>query len=60
MLPTDLPTCVGFGGKDLDVLYCTSAVLRRPPETIKGAALAGGLFAIEAGVKGLPEVPFAG
>jgi L-arabinonolactonase len=59
-LPTDLPTCVGFGGKDLDVLYCTSAVLRRTPEAIKGAALAGGLFAIDAQVKGLPETPFAG
>ncbi|HWJ75523.1 MAG TPA: SMP-30/gluconolactonase/LRE family protein [Kaistia sp.] len=60
MLPTDLPTCVGFGGEDLDVLYCTSAVLKRPPEKINGAALAGGLFAIDVGVKGLPEVPFEG
>jgi L-arabinonolactonase len=59
-LPTDLPTCVGFGGNDLDILYCTSAVLRRPPDAIKGAALAGGLFAIDAQVKGLPEAPFAG
>ncbi|MDQ0473966.1 SMP-30/gluconolactonase/LRE family protein [Labrys wisconsinensis] len=60
LLPTDLPTCVGFGGKDLDVLYCTSAVLRRPAAKIRGAALAGGLFAVDAGVRGLPEAPFAG
>lgn len=60
LLPTDLPTCVGFGGKDLDVLYCTSAVLRRPAGKIRGAALAGGLFAVDAGVRGLPEAPFAG
>ncbi|MCX5494079.1 SMP-30/gluconolactonase/LRE family protein [Kaistia dalseonensis] len=60
LLPTDLPTCVGFGGENLDVLYCTSAVLRRPPEKINGAALAGGLFAIHTGVKGLPEAAFKG
>ena len=31
VLPTDLPTCCEFGGKDLDVLYVTSAVLRVRP-----------------------------
>jgi sugar lactone lactonase YvrE len=59
-LPTDLPTCVGFGGRDLDILYCTSAVLRRPPEKIMGAELAGGLFAIDTGVRGIAEAPFKG
>lgn len=59
-LPTDLPTCVGFGGRDLDILYCTTAVLRRPPETLRDQPQAGGLFAIDAGVRGLPEAAFAG
>jgi L-arabinonolactonase len=60
VLPTDLPTCCGFGGKDLDILYVTSATLRRPQEKLAGQPLAGGLFAIDVGVKGLPEAYFAG
>ncbi|MBA3519338.1 MAG: SMP-30/gluconolactonase/LRE family protein, partial [Rhizobiales bacterium] len=60
-LPTDLPTCCEFGGADLDVLYVTSATLRRTPEQLKGQPLAGGLFAIEGlDAKGLPLVPFRG
>jgi L-arabinonolactonase len=57
-LPTDAPTCCEFGGKDLDVLYVTTATLRRTPEELKNHPLAGGLFAIDVGVKGLPSVPF--
>lgn len=60
-LPIDLPTCCEFGGANLDVLYVTSATLRRAPEQLEGQPLAGGLFAIEGlGVKGLPLVPFRG
>jgi len=45
----------------LDVLYVTSATLRRTPEQLKGQPLAGGLFAIEGlDAKGLPLVPFRG
>ncbi len=59
-LPTDLPTCVMFGGRDLDILYCTSATLGRGEAELAGQTGAGGLFAIEAGVKGLPEAHFRG
>ena len=59
-MPTDLPTCCEFGGADLDMLYVTSATLRRSPEELKDQPLAGGLFALEVGVKGLPLVPFRG
>lgn len=59
-MPTDLPTCCEFGGPDLDVLYVTTATLRRPPEDLRDQPLAGGLFALDVGVKGLPLVPFAG
>jgi L-arabinonolactonase len=61
MLPTDLPTCCEFGGPDLDVLYVTTATLRRGPELLRGQPQAGGLFAVEGlGVRGLPLAPFAG
>jgi L-arabinonolactonase len=59
-LPTDLPTCVMFGGLNLDVLYCTSATLGRSEAELAGQRYAGGLFAIDAGVKGLPEARFSG
>jgi len=59
-LPTDAPTCCEFGGKDLDVLYVTTARLRRTSDELKGQPLAGGLFALDVGVKGLPASPFLG
>jgi L-arabinonolactonase len=60
MMPTDLPTCCEFGGRDLDILYVTTAVLRRPAEGLAGQTAPGGLFAVDAGVRGLPLPPFAG
>jgi sugar lactone lactonase YvrE len=60
MLPTDLPTCCEFGGKDLDILYVTTAVLMRPDSHFVGQSNPGGLFALEVGVKGLTLPPFAG
>jgi sugar lactone lactonase YvrE len=60
-LPTDLPTCCEFGGPDLDVLYVTTAVLRRPAEHFANQTHPGGLFAIrDLDVKGLPLSPFSG
>ena len=60
-IPTDLPTCCEFGGENLDVLYVTSAVLKRPPEHFKGQSNPGGLFAVHIdGVKGLTLPPFEG
>jgi sugar lactone lactonase YvrE len=60
VLPTDLPTCCEFGGPDLDILYVTTAVLRRPEAHFSGQQHPGGLFAVDAGVKGLPLTPFRG
>jgi L-arabinonolactonase len=60
VLPTDLPTCCEFGGPDLDVLFVTSAVLRRPAAHFVGQSNPGGLFALDVGVKGLPLPAFAG
>src|SRR5690606_25568396 len=59
-MPTDLPTCCEFGGPNLDILYVTTAVLKRPEEHFRGQRNPGGLFAIDAGVKGLPLPAFAG
>lgn len=60
LMPTDLPTCCEFGGKDLDILYVTTAVLRRPADRLAGQTAPGGLFALDPGVRGLPLPPFAG
>jgi L-arabinonolactonase len=59
-LPTDIPTCCEFGGPNLDILYVTTATLRRTPEQLKDQPWAGALLAIDAGVKGLPACPFTG
>ena len=60
-LPTDLPTCCEFGGENLDILYVTSAVLKRPPEHFKYQQKPGGLFAVRIdGVSGLTLPPFKG
>jgi sugar lactone lactonase YvrE len=55
VLPTSIPTCCEFGGPDLDILFVTTARLRKltaPP--------AGNLFAIDVGVRGLALPPFMG
>ena len=58
--PSEKPTMPAFGGPDLSTLFITSiggggshAIDPAQPE-------AGGLFAIDAGVRGLPEPRFAG
>jgi L-arabinonolactonase len=55
MMPTSIPTCCEFGGPDLNILYVTSARLRKLKDP-----LAGGLFALDVGVKGLTLPYFEG
>lgn len=59
-LSTDTPTCCEFGGKDLDILYVTTATLKRAPLELRDQPWAGGLLAIDVGVKGLPSRRFSG
>jgi sugar lactone lactonase YvrE len=59
-LPVQKPTSCMFGGKDLRTLYVTSAVWDRTPEDLKKQPQAGGLFALDVGVGGVPEPRFAG
>ena len=53
--PTPRPTSCTFGGENLETLYVTSSALGTT-----GDRLAGGLFAMEPGVRGQPENRFAG
>jgi sugar lactone lactonase YvrE len=57
-LPVQRPTCCAFGGDVLDVLYVTSAAAGLAPDALARGPLAGGLFAVEVGVRGLPEPRF--
>jgi sugar lactone lactonase YvrE len=54
-VPVSRPTCPAFGGKDLKTLYITSARSGLSPEQLEKEPLAGGVFAIEVDVPGLPE-----
>lgn len=57
-LPVEKPTMPAFGGPDLSTLFVTSigGTAERPAASRAGEA--GGLFAIEAGIRGIPEPAF--
>lgn len=57
-LPVQCPTCPAFGGPNMRTLYVTSASIA-PSDPAK-EPLAGGLFACDAGVEGIPEMRFQG
>lgn len=57
-LPVTNVTMCAFGGPELDVLYITTARENLSEEQLAKEPLAGGLFAIQAGVRGLPEPRF--
>lgn len=59
-LPVTQPTCCAFGGPDLDCLLITTASQRLSPRQLEEQPLAGRLFMIRPGVRGLPEGRFAG
>jgi len=59
-LPVDNPTCCCFGGPGLDELYVTTARQRLSAEDLARQPLAGSVFALRPGVRGLPEARFAG
>jgi sugar lactone lactonase YvrE len=58
--PIANPTMIAFGGRNLDVMYVTSASRGLPPEKLAQQPNAGGVFAVEPGVRGLAEPRFAG
>lgn len=59
-LPVQKPTSCMFGGPDLRTLYVTSAVWDLTPEQLRDQPQAGGLFALDVGIGGVPEPRFAG
>ena len=59
-LPVQKPTSCAFGGPDLATLYVTSAVWDLAGEALARQPWAGGLLALDVGVRGLPEPRFAG
>jgi len=56
-VPVKKPAMCAFGGRNLDTLFVTSI---RPGGDLSDQPLAGGLFALDPGVQGLPEPAFAG
>jgi sugar lactone lactonase YvrE len=54
-VPVKKPSMCAFGGSRLDTLFVTSI---RPADDHDERSLAGGVFALNPGVKGLPEPLF--
>jgi L-arabinonolactonase len=59
-LPVSNPTCLAFGGPNLDTLFITSAWFSLTAEERANEPLAGSLFGFKPGVCGLPEYRYAG
>ncbi len=54
-LPVSQPSCVAFGGENLDLLFVTSARVGLSEEQLAAEPLAGSLLVYDVGVRGLPE-----
>jgi len=54
-VPVKKPAMCAFGGREMDTLFVTSI---RPGGDLGDQPLAGGVFALRPGVKGLEETPF--
>ena len=59
-LPVPRPTSCAFGGPDLTTLFITSARIRLSAQQLAEAPLSGSVFALQSGIRGLPETPYAG
>ena len=59
-LPVQRPTCPAFGGANLDVLYVTSASINLSAEERARQPWAGGVLALDPGVRGIAERRFGG
>lgn len=60
LLPVQRPTSCVFGGSHLEQLYITSASTGLSKSEMAEQPLAGSVFVLESGVKGIPEPRFAG
>ncbi|WP_369349530.1 SMP-30/gluconolactonase/LRE family protein [Stenotrophomonas sp. JAG2] len=59
LLPVRNPTCVALGGPSLRQLMITSSRLDHTDAELAASPRAGGVFALETGIAGLPEQPFS-
>jgi sugar lactone lactonase YvrE len=59
-VPASQTTCCAFGGDTLRTLFITSATQRMTADQLKAEPEAGALFAVDIGVRGLPEAMFKG
>ena len=59
-MPVPRPTSLAFGGPGYGQLFVTSASIELDAAALAQAPLSGGLFEVDAGVRGLPEPCFAG
>jgi sugar lactone lactonase YvrE len=59
-LPVARVTSCAFGGADLEALYVTSASTGLSEAELREQPLAGALFVVRPGVRGLPATPFGG
>lgn len=59
-VPVKKPTCCAFGGSDLTTLYITSSRLAETDDDLAREPVAGGLFSVRPGVRGIADPPFAG
>ena len=59
-VPTELVTCIGFGGENLDELYMTTAWYNLSDQQRKDQPLAGDLFRIQTDITGITEPLFDG
>ena len=59
-MPVEQPSSCAFGGADMTTLFVTSAWESLSPQARASQPVAGGLFAIETGVKGLALPLFEG
>jgi sugar lactone lactonase YvrE len=60
LLPVTKPTMPAFGGPDMSTLFITTIGGGGSHQVDPTQPLAGGLFAVDVGVRGLPETRFAG
>lgn len=59
-LPVSQPTCVCFGGENLDLLFVSSAREKLSAEQLEAEPEAGDVLVYETGCRGLPESRFRG
>jgi L-arabinonolactonase len=57
-LPVSQPTCICFGGRELNLLAVTSARDQLDESTVAGQPLAGAMFLFETEYRGVPEARY--